>query len=54
MKKNTNVLVCGCAAIVERDGETTTSIDQIVNGFQRLQKRFTRRQTRRRGATLSA
>ena len=38
------VMTCGaCAVIVDGSGQTTTSIDSLVNGMKRLASRFSRR-----------
>ena len=53
MKKNTNVMACGCAVIIEEDGKVTTSIDQ----FAKFMSRFTGRsgrQAQRRAAAAHA
>lgn len=42
-KKNTNVMTCGCVAIVEENGRVTTNVDKLVKGVSRLFSRSTRR-----------
>ena len=36
MKKNTNVIACGCAVVSVTDGKMTTSIDRLAKGVNRL------------------
>ena len=54
MKKNTNVMACGCAVVIEEDGKVTTSVDMLVNGLQHLFSRKVSRQGQRRPATVHA
>ena len=35
-KKNTNTIACGCAVISAKGGKTTTSIDLLAKGINRL------------------
>ena len=51
MKKNTNVMACGCVVILEEDGKTFTSVDALVNGIQRLFARSETRQAQARTAS---
>ena len=42
--KKTQVMTCGaCAVIVNEGGQTTTSIDTLVNGVKHLASKFSRR-----------
>ena len=47
MKKNTNVMACGCAVVIEENGKVTTSVDQLVKFMGRLSARSERRSERR-------
>ncbi len=47
MKKNTNVMACGCAVVIEEDGKVTTSVDQLVKFIGRLTSRSEQRSERR-------
>ena len=53
-KKNTNVMACGCAVIIEEDGQITTSVDRLFNAINRLRARSNSRQTQGRTAAARA
>ena len=54
MTKNTNMMACGCAVIIEQDGKMVTSVDSLINAIKRLSNRSERRQARSRTATARA
>ena len=54
MKKNTNMMACGCAVIIEQDGKVTTSVDTLISAISRLRARSTRRQVQSRTAAARA
>ena len=53
MKKNTNVMACGCAVIMEEEGKVTTSVDQLVKFLGRRSSR-SEHQVARRSAVAQA
>ena len=53
-KKNTNVMACGCAVIMEQDGKTTTSVDQLVSAVNHMFARSDRREACRSSAVAHA
>ena len=53
-KKNTNVMACGCAVIIEEDGQITTSVDRLFNAINRLRARSNSRQAQGRTAAARA
>lgn len=54
MKKNTNMMACGCAVIIDQDGKVTTSVDTLISAINRLRTRSTRRQAQSRTAVARA
>ena len=55
MSKNGNVIACGaCAVVIDEIGETTTSIDQLMNGVKHLFSRRTNRGYSRRAVASAA
>ena len=53
-KKNVNVMACGCAVVMEKDGKMVTSVDQLVNFIHRLTARSESHQNQSRTATARA
>lgn len=53
-KKNTNVMACGCAVIIEEDGQITTSVDRLFNAIKSLRARSNSRQAQNRTASAHA
>ena len=52
MNKKTQVMTCGaCAVVMDENGQTTTSIDLIVNDVKRIASLFNRRGSSRRTVT---
>lgn len=54
MKKNTNMMACGCAVVMEQDGKMVTSVDQLFSFIKEVSARSERRQASRRAATARA
>jgi hypothetical protein len=54
MKKNTNMMACGCAVIIEQDGKITTSVDTLISGIKRLRAHSAHRQVQGRTAAARA
>lgn len=54
MKNTTNVMACGCAVVMEKDGKMVTSVDQLVKFISRLSARSESRQSQSRTAAARA